>query len=454
MKTCITLLLGGVSVLSIAQVPNYIPILPDTNASTMTAAVMTGKYIVSEDMNAFSGYNYSSAQSLWKIKLPGYFMAGSLANAYTEGQVIAAGLSNFGEQQGVFYWIDAASGTVVDSLRTPGFVPVSFAYNPVNPEQLAVILSQNATFKSALVDVTTGNIIQTYLKEGDVPNAIPNCIRISPDGNYTAIGTANGSQGVLIYETGTGKKIGEVLLPGDIFSVNFTSDSKNIAFTTTRKMAYYYNIPGKTTLKEIELSDSYTHSALLKDNTTLVMSKTAEKAKVAFLDFENEWPTYSNYEAISFSCETNPERNVVLVTSRGMGPVHITGYPYLVAYDFQSGWLGGSPNATNSTGLYKAGSRIFALYTGDGKYYSATILNSTTAGYSIRFDDGYETEIAQNQVQDLPALTEGMYVQCKWTDGKYYPATILSVQGNSISVKYDDGTLETVTSSQIMQVRY
>jgi hypothetical protein len=88
------------------------------------------------------------------------------------------------------------------------------------------------------------------------------------------------------------------------------------------------------------------------------------------------------------------------------------------------------------------GDRAFAYWDEDEYFYPATIITIDGEDIYIRFDTGEEEWTSADYLEAYEAEVDEE-VECKSTqDDLYYDATILDVDGERVEVEYADGTTE------------
>jgi DNA repair protein Crb2 Tudor domain len=86
---------------------------------------------------------------------------------------------------------------------------------------------------------------------------------------------------------------------------------------------------------------------------------------------------------------------------------------------------------------WQVGSRVFANWSHDEYWYPATILSLEGDQVFVRFDDGDKEWMARDHLMPID-LEVGDAVVCKYKSGLYYfPAHILQMEGGRISVQYN-----------------
>lgn len=78
----------------------------------------------------------------------------------------------------------------------------------------------------------------------------------------------------------------------------------------------------------------------------------------------------------------------------------------------------------------------------DGYWYPATVSAVEDGNFNVAFDDGDRATLGDSQIKQID-WGVGTSVECNWkSGGSYYPGTIVSKNGDSIHINYDDGDQE------------
>lgn len=88
----------------------------------------------------------------------------------------------------------------------------------------------------------------------------------------------------------------------------------------------------------------------------------------------------------------------------------------------------------------RVGDWVLAQWRGGAAWYPGVIAQRQGEMITIRYDDGTMETRPLNQVRPYDWQV-GTRVSCRWTDGRWYPARITAMDpgGLTISVLYDDG---------------
>lgn len=104
--------------------------------------------------------------------------------------------------------------------------------------------------------------------------------------------------------------------------------------------------------------------------------------------------------------------------------------------------------------LFVVGDTVIANLKSGDKWYSGKISAAADGSFSVVYDDGNkETGITAARIAHVPTVAvvvkSGDRVVAKWKDGKWYTATVTSVAGTKITVKYYDGYSLDITGNDI-----
>lgn len=87
---------------------------------------------------------------------------------------------------------------------------------------------------------------------------------------------------------------------------------------------------------------------------------------------------------------------------------------------------------------FGVGSKVFGQWS-NGRWYPARIESLRPYGnYFLIFADGDTAVVRSNQVR-LFNWGRGSSVECKLSDGRYYPGQIVGLRGNNLTVRYSNG---------------
>jgi hypothetical protein len=109
-----------------------------------------------------------------------------------------------------------------------------------------------------------------------------------------------------------------------------------------------------------------------------------------------------------------------------------------------------SPQATGAA--LAAGDSVAAVWT-DGNYYLATVTEVGAGQVTVQYvDDGSTGTVDAAQVRAVPAavFAAGDRVLAVWSAGRFYPGEVTAVDGESCTVKWDDGS--TPSAVEVMKV--
>jgi PAS domain-containing protein len=100
------------------------------------------------------------------------------------------------------------------------------------------------------------------------------------------------------------------------------------------------------------------------------------------------------------------------------------------------------------------GARIDAVWSGNGQWYAATILDISDRRVAVRFDDGIEEETETARCR-MPwagpvAVEPGQRVLGRWRGGDHwFPAVVRGVGDGIVALDYDDGDREEVPADAV-----
>jgi len=104
---------------------------------------------------------------------------------------------------------------------------------------------------------------------------------------------------------------------------------------------------------------------------------------------------------------------------------------------------------------WRRGTRVDAIWSGDGRWYAATILDVFERRVSVRFDDGIEeeTETGRCRVKwsgSQASAASGERVLGRWRGGPHwFPARVREKKDGMVSLDYDDGDSEQLPTTEI-----
>ena len=91
-----------------------------------------------------------------------------------------------------------------------------------------------------------------------------------------------------------------------------------------------------------------------------------------------------------------------------------------------------------------SGGRVLGQWS-DGRWYPARVIWIQGNAISVNFDDGDQSVLDYSRVRSIN-WTEGTRVQCNWKNqGRYYSGYIAEMEGERIFIQYDDGDQELAT---------
>ncbi len=90
------------------------------------------------------------------------------------------------------------------------------------------------------------------------------------------------------------------------------------------------------------------------------------------------------------------------------------------------------------------GDRVLGRWS-DGYYYPATVVSIKGVSAELDYDDGDNAVVPAAQVKSI-TWKVGTKLECNFQNaGRYYPGTITQKNGDSIHIDYDDGDKEDTT---------
>ena len=102
---------------------------------------------------------------------------------------------------------------------------------------------------------------------------------------------------------------------------------------------------------------------------------------------------------------------------------------------------------------WEVGDRVLANWTHDEYWYPATIRTIDGERIYVRFDDGDKEWTTSKHLMDID-IEVGDRVHCKWKGGpNYYPGRVARKDGETIFVHYDDGDKEKTTTNMVRVTR-
>lgn len=107
-----------------------------------------------------------------------------------------------------------------------------------------------------------------------------------------------------------------------------------------------------------------------------------------------------------------------------------------------------SKAAAPAAPAFKNGDWVLAPWRNSTNLFPGVVAGTTENDVTVRFDDGTTDtrKISEVRVFDWKA---GSGIECQWTDGGWYTATILSLEqdGYTMKVRYDDDGVEQDTNT-------
>jgi len=104
--------------------------------------------------------------------------------------------------------------------------------------------------------------------------------------------------------------------------------------------------------------------------------------------------------------------------------------------------------ATPAAAAFKEGDWVLAPWRNSSNLFPGVVATNSGDSVTIRFDDGTTDtrKVSELRVFDW---AKGTGIECQWTDGGWYAATILSLaeDGYTMHVRYDDDGVEQDTNT-------
>ncbi|MDQ2985773.1 MAG: DUF4537 domain-containing protein [Armatimonadota bacterium] len=96
------------------------------------------------------------------------------------------------------------------------------------------------------------------------------------------------------------------------------------------------------------------------------------------------------------------------------------------------------------------GDRVLAQWPAEvGWWYPGTIVSTNGDTFEVQYDDGDRTTLNSSQIKPLQ-ITAGSRVYGRWQAGaQYYPGKVSTAAGEAIHIDYDDGDKESTTVSMV-----
>ena len=95
------------------------------------------------------------------------------------------------------------------------------------------------------------------------------------------------------------------------------------------------------------------------------------------------------------------------------------------------------------------GDWVLAQWRGGSQWFPGVVVNRSGNQITIRYDDGSVETRPVNQIRPYDWRV-GSQIECQWTDGSWYAATITGIgqNGYNLTVLYEDGTTEHTTTGK------
>jgi hypothetical protein len=384
------MLLNGIP--AFVQIP-FLRIVPDTTLSTATSAVVSADVVVVQSEHKIFGVSISQNKTLWQTRIPYWGYAGSLSLSQTPDQVFLHALKDGPTQTEIIYTLNTQTGVMVDSIETKGITMINLYPVPGNPHEVGFIGQVKGKFSSAILHTTTGQITQTFFKEGDAGNTVPNAMAFSADGKSVAVVLINDKYEIRVYSVETGKMNYSFATNGaEIHDLEFSGDGAYLYFPDGRGNFHLLNTSTRVIEQSINTGARHGYMALSKNNEWVILSGW-EGAPIVRVYLKTGEVEKSNYAANSFSCNADELGKYAVVTGKGMGSYFITRYPYCVLYPIspQTDVNQTDPitNPTLGSSNFKKGDLVQVEW--NGSWYKARVLEINQDTYKIHYE-GYGDE--------------------------------------------------------------
>jgi hypothetical protein len=94
------------------------------------------------------------------------------------------------------------------------------------------------------------------------------------------------------------------------------------------------------------------------------------------------------------------------------------------------------------------GDWVLGNYRGQGYWFPGIVQSVDGGNVTVRYDDGDVETVGRSAVRPYDWMI-GMAVECNWKNqGQWYRGTIASLAGESIGIAYDDGDKETTKTGR------
>lgn len=352
------------------------------------------------------------------------------------------------------YFIDPVTGIKSDTLNVPYNIAAYCSMNGITQNLCYIVQESNGKMSAVVADRVTGSIrhrLFTQVKEAGF-EVVPNTLAVDSKEKFVAVGTANGSKGFYLFDLRKGKLLWNNKGRGDIFSIVFSSDGQRCFYIQQKKL-YTINLSSLTVEKTISLPNEGIYMAFHPNGKTIAVTGFGTPTELCLVHTDLNTVQKTSFRSRGGAPYYSNEGQLFVPSQQGVqcfvDPVKL---PYLAMIAFDDTTDHNNALERKSGTYFFKGDRIFALYSGDGKYYSATVIEAASGKLQVLFDDGYEETIEQSKAKELRPLKVGEYTYVKNADGKFYSARIISISGNLIELEYANGIHEKVHLSTIMQV--
>lgn len=88
------------------------------------------------------------------------------------------------------------------------------------------------------------------------------------------------------------------------------------------------------------------------------------------------------------------------------------------------------------------GDWVLSRWRGSAHYFPGVVQGRHGNVVNVRFDDGTVDAVQADQIRPYNWQV-GSIIECRWTDGNWYAATITAMAGDSgLTVRYEDGVVQ------------
>lgn len=405
-----------------------------------------------------SGFDLNTNEVVWTRNYPKQYYVGYGIYKYGNNIMFSSNDNKYDSKGKVttaswIFTLDPSTGNKIDSVKL-NFDAVYLSDSPGKSGVLGVIrMGSDNKYYSSLISKSNGKVYYELFKEDSKTGSIPNCIAIDQNEKFAAVGTANGKSGFFLYDFSSGKQL--LNLPGaeDIHSIVFSSDGQ-YCFYIQNKLLNIVNTSSLKLEKQISITGDLFFTAIHNDDENLALTGFGNGAPVTFVNWKTGKMSATTINTTGMNCYFTSSGDFIAHNMKYAFSCKLdkTGKPYLVRFSFTNSAESTSGNASTTTG-FEQGGRAFILYAVDKKYYSGTITEISGSVFKVIYDDGTPASVKESDLKKLPALANGMKVQCRASDKKFYWGTIAEIKGEALKINFSDGkTSGWFTKRDVMQV--